>query len=80
MIQLTSGDVCQVTGIAPNTLDRWSAAWLSGSAAGGHGTGHHRRYSLVDTFAVHAGVRWKAEGAGPERVASLVQFLAGVPQ
>jgi len=78
-VQLTFGDVCKVTGIAANTLDRWSASWLGGAAAGGQGTGHHRRYGLAETFAVYAGLRWRAEGADSGRVANLVRFLARVP-
>jgi len=79
-LQLTSGDVCKVAGLVPNTLDRWAYAWMKGHAAGGEGHGRHRKYTLVETFALYAGARWRDEGAGWERIAGLVPFLARLPQ
>lgn len=73
---LSSGEVCEVTGIHLNNLDRWTSAWLAGRAAAGRGQGHHRRFTMIETLAIYAGARWRAEGADPNRVAGIVYFVA----
>src|SRR5437588_55328 len=78
-IRLTSGDVCEIADIPPNTLDRWVADGLLDPANSGRGTGRHRVYGLSEALAVAAGIRYRREGAAPDRVAGVVRFLAGLP-
>lgn len=76
--KLSSGDVAEIAGIPMNTLDRWVAAGLLGPANSGRGHGTHRRYGLVEALAVATGARYRAAGAGADRVAGVVKFLAGL--
>jgi hypothetical protein len=78
MVLLTAGDVCRIAGIHPNTLDRWVTAGLLDPANSGRGTGTHRLYSLAQCVAVAAGIRYRDEGAGPDRVFGIVRFLASL--
>jgi hypothetical protein len=81
MSQLSFGFVRRLSGLGHSVADRWSLAHLAGTAAaGGDGVGNHRRYTLVQAFALFAGARWRAAGAGPLQVAHLVSFLARVSQ
>lgn len=77
---LTSQQICTLTGIHPKQLDRWAAEGVlrptmvkTGRARGGV----RREYTLMDCVAVAVGIRWRDEGAGPERVAGVVKFLSG---
>jgi len=72
----SAGEVCEVTGLHLNNIDRWSTAWLQGKAAGHRGSGTHRRYTLIECLALYAGARWRAEGADPGRVAGVVYFVS----
>jgi hypothetical protein len=76
---LTSGDVCRLTGIALNTLDRWVASGFLSPANKGKGTGRHRIYTLGEAVAVAAGLKYREQGAGPDRVQGVVRLLAGMP-
>jgi hypothetical protein len=78
-MRLASADICRLTGIPPNTLDRWvSDGLLRPAAAPGPGRGGVRRqYTAGDALAVAAGVAYRRAGAGPDRVAGVVKFLAG---
>lgn len=78
---LTSGDVCEVAGCPINTLDSWTARGLLGlDKATRSGRGNHRSYTPIAALAVAAGVRWQKAGADPERVASVIQFIARQPK
>src|SRR5262245_20701785 len=74
-----ASDVCRIADIHFSSLDRWvNAGWLQ-PANSGLGTGRHRVFSLTELVAVGVGVRYRAEGAGNDRVAGVVKFLAGLP-
>jgi hypothetical protein len=75
---LTTGDVSEVTGIHPNTFDRWVTAGLLGPAGSGRGPGRHRRYTESEVLAVAVGMRYRGLGADDGRVAGVVKYLAGV--
>jgi hypothetical protein len=74
--RLTAGDVCAVTGVPPNTLDRWTVAGMLNPTNFGRGTGRHRAYSVGDAVAVAAGMLYRRAGAGDDRVVGVVRFLA----
>src|SRR5262245_55805585 len=75
----TSGDVCRITAIPANTLDRWVVMGLLTPANTGQGTGRHRIYRLGEVVAVAAGLKYREEGAGMDRIAGVVRLLASLP-
>ena len=73
----TNGDMVEVAGIPTSTLDRWLTAGLLGPQhTQRSGRGVHRTFTVVELLAVAAGVRWARAEAEPERVASVVRFIA----
>lgn len=77
---LTTGEVCEVAKLAPTTLADWmEQGIIKPVVKGGKGRGNVCRFSVMQAFALYAGVRWRDEGAGMERTRALVQFLSVVP-
>jgi hypothetical protein len=77
-VVLSTGDVVRVTGIAPMMLNRWCLDGLIQPLNEGQGTGVHRVFTLMETIAVAAGVRYREEGARPERVHGVVRLLGSM--
>jgi DNA-binding transcriptional MerR regulator len=77
-VRLTAGDVQRITGVAPMTLNRWIADGFLSPENSGRGHGHHRLYTLCDVIAIAAGLRFKDEGAGPDRVRGVVRLVSGL--
>lgn len=75
---LSSGDVCDITGLAPNTLDRWCADGIVTPAEGGEGTGVHRRFSPMQTLGlvVAQELRNGERGCAPVYIKKVVDAFA----
>ena len=52
----TTGDVLRLTGLAPNTFDSWCREGVVQSVSGGHGTGNHRQFSLMQVVGIMVAV------------------------
>jgi hypothetical protein len=75
--RFSTGDAVAVSGVPPSTFDKWLAAGLLGAQYTERaGRGVHRTFSVMELLAVAAGVRWAKAGAEPERVHSLISFVA----
>lgn len=80
MRTLSTPEMCRLTGLPVYTLKRWAARFLLNPALSQPGPGNYRRFSLVEGFALYAGLAWKRAESGMDRAASLIRFLARVPQ
>lgn len=61
---LSTGDVCALTGLTPNTLDRWCSAGIVLPFDGGNGQGDHRRFTLLQAVGLQVAASLRqAEGA-----------------
>jgi hypothetical protein len=75
--RFSTGDAVAVSGVPPSTFDKWLAAGLLGEQYTERaGRGVHRTFSVMELLAVVAGVLWAKAGAEPERVHSLISFVA----
>src|SRR5688500_17334148 len=75
----TTSDIREITGIPVNTIDRWVESYGVTPLSGGRHCGDQRYFSLAQLIAFAVAARYRDEGAGPERVAGVLRFLAGRP-
>jgi hypothetical protein len=76
---LTVPEAARVSGVPVQSLRNWIVAGLIepvqyGRAASAKG----HKLSLVQVLALTAGMRYRREGAGPERVAGIIHFLSRI--
>jgi hypothetical protein len=69
--------VAEVAGVSVSTFDFWLAGGVLGEKyQERQGRGYRRDFGIMEMLAVAAGVKWAKEGASPERVQSLIGFVA----
>lgn len=79
MRTFTSGEARKITKLPQDTLHRWSA-FMPGEEAAGGGKGRHRRFTLMELFALFSGQVWRKEDAGAKRYMDIIRFLACQPE
>src|SRR3712207_3836713 len=74
----SAGDVCRLTGTNYQSLDHWCQRGLVTPVSGGNRTGDHRRFGMLQLFAVYVGRAYRAEGADDTRIVGVVKYLNGL--
>ena len=78
----SSGDVCEISGLARTTFDDWVDKGLAVPLSGGGGHGYHRRYSLMQvigiTMAANLRRNERAQLVFVKRVVERVSFMLTV--
>jgi DNA-binding transcriptional MerR regulator len=79
-MRFTSGEICQIAGIAQSTLDRWVNNELVIPRNNGEGTGVHRTYSLEDAIAISFGQSYRELECGHDVVATIIRYVSNLSQ
>jgi len=61
---LSSGEVCEISGLAPNTFDEWCRKGIVRPVEGGEGHGSHRRFTLMQTVGIVVAVKIRSSERG----------------
>jgi len=77
---LTSGDVCELSGVTQSTLDRWIKAGHLAPANNSRGTGVHRRFSVMEATAVAFGRQLREQHCSIEWTGAVVDYVANLAE
>lgn len=74
--QLSTGDLCELSSIPMNTLDRWARQGIIKPIEGGSGQGSHRRFSISQAVALVFAAEWRRWGAGKPLIEPMIPHIA----
>jgi hypothetical protein len=75
-MELTSGDIAEITGLPLTTLARWIASGIID--AGEDGRGNYREWTFIEAVAIAYAERWRQAGCGPAMVGAIFEFVSGL--
>jgi MerR HTH family regulatory protein len=75
-LRLSTGDLAEISGLPPTTIDRWVIRGLVQPVNNAEGHGRHREYGIVEAVAVTCGAAHRANDFGPEWVEGVVRLVA----